>query len=783
MLLLHAVVTHYVAAGFAQTNHLYKDGARVISGVDRPGHCATFEADNPDVVLNSEKYPWSPGVRRGGGSDVLYGTAYAQRVIWEHQHPHDCHEVKYLTMLHWPVGIGAMLHYLAHALGLAMHLGRILVLSIEGPEVNGRTSMPWYDASFCPGATSWECWFQPITDCPERVGADTMVIPMEQLDLFRGPGNFTRHYVPEVFHEMLRECSHVKPSVFFHWWHVQAVTYIVRFNWQTRNLLNDLRGRLLYNRRADFQRPRHWVPEAEPLPAGTLAMHVRHGDKGIEMPILPIRRYLYRAQQLAAGDQAQRVVGSEFSGGNRSFRFPHTKFAARSLFISTEDPEVMRQAWRLAEGGYQFLHRGRCHGPRNRSMRYVLRRSADGDGDSEQVTSVNACAERCKGTQRCAFFSVSFIARQCTVYGSMGSCAVARVSGSASDSDYRSYRLNSRDVPRTRFTYVCAAEEERECTCHGTVYYGGRSPPQGITLEEMQAADYRQELTWGVVPCSSSFFGTLASDVPKYCLCEPAEELSYVYIYDSPCQSGSLIGLDTKQPSIGACAARCRATMGCGYFSFQQTSLDCLLHDSGKECSQNGSRVGIPFFRMVHEVDYVLIRSDGRCANDGLLWGYDTKQLSLDDCATQCRNHVECAYFSYHQFSGACALFLEGSRCNHDLESSGFRSYHMLSNEPWQVFFTRENRTNADVAAMRRERGTGHATLQSFLNLELALEAEGWVCTLFSNWCQLIDELRMTVGAKASAPFVNLVHGAWRSSRRRSFGCPFQQPDCCTHWR
>lgn len=46
----------------------------------------------------------------------------------------------------------------------------------------------------------------------------------------------------------------------------------------------------------------------------------------------------------------------------------------------------------------------------------------------------------------------------------------------------------------------------------------------------------------------------------------------------------------------------------------------------------------------------------------------------------------------------------------------------------WSVVHFRENRTNADVATMRRQRGYGRATLQSFLNLEAALEADAWVC-------------------------------------------------------
>ena len=49
--------------------------------------------------------------------------------------------------------------------------------------------------------------------------------------------------------------------------------------------------------------------------------------------------------------------------------------------------------------------------------------------------------------------------------------------------------------------------------------------------------------------------------------------------------------------------------------------------------------------------------------------------------------------------------------------------------------------------------------LNAFANLELSLEADAWVQTLSSNWCRMVDELRMTVGGKAHAVFVTLNRG------------------------
>jgi len=45
--------------------------------------------------------------------------------------------------------------------------------------------------------------------------------------------------------------------------------------------------------------------------------------------------------------------------------------------------------------------------------------------------------------------------------------------------------------------------------------------------------------------------------------------------------------------------------------------------------------------------------------------------------------------------------------------------------------------------------------LNSLVSLDLALQCDGFVGTLSSNWCRLIDELRATVRCKAHAPYLD----------------------------
>ena len=77
----------------------------------------------------------------------------------------------------------------------------------------------------------------------------------------------------------------------------------------------------------------------------------------------------------------------------------------------------------------------------------------------------------------------------------------------------------------------------------------------------------------------------------------------------------------------------------------------------------------------------------------------------------------------------------------------------------WSITHTKTIRTNQDrwlggqgKAGVKEEVDMKEEVLNSLLNLELALEAEGWVVTLSSNWGSLIDALRSTVAGKADRP-------------------------------
>lgn len=60
------------------------------------------------------------------------------------------------------------------------------------------------------------------------------------------------------------------------------------------------------------------------------------------------------------------------------------------------------------------------------------------------------------------------------------------------------------------------------------------------------------------------------------------------------------------------------------------------------------------------------------------------------------------------------------------------------------------------MADFARNVGWDEEFLNSLLSLELALECDGWVGMISSNWNRLVDELRSTIRCKYGSPYVDV---------------------------
>ncbi|CAE7490126.1 set5 [Symbiodinium necroappetens] len=284
---------------------------------------------------DAKRYPWRMIQQGASRKAILYGTAWAQRMIWDHQHPRrDCRDVKILIFRSGPSGIGSMLHQLGQALALAMELDRVLVVPVKD------TLLQYYDKRFCPGAHSWQCWLQEIGLCAD-VHGDVMKVDK--------PYTETTRPVPTRFHEMLAQ-SPIKKDFWLYWWRAQSITYLLRFQERTRHAIDKLRSETLVS-------CGQHANSSGVLATGSIATFVRHGFKKQERVVEhDLGDYIREMQRLAAGRQGLRILHREVAESNASFRYPAESFAARNIFVSTDDPAVIKAARKLCRQGWNVTY-------------------------------------------------------------------------------------------------------------------------------------------------------------------------------------------------------------------------------------------------------------------------------------------------------------------------------------------------------------------------------------------------------------------------------------------
>ena len=137
-----------------------------------------------------------------------------------------------------------------------MELDRVLVVPAKD------TTLQYYDKSFCPGAHSWQCWFQEIGLCSELHG-DVLKVDKPYTKEHRG--------IPSRFQELLKQ-SPIKKHFWVYWWRAQSITYLVRFQERTRRAIDSLRSQTLVS----CGRKLHSKGLLAP---GSIAAFVRHGLK------------------------------------------------------------------------------------------------------------------------------------------------------------------------------------------------------------------------------------------------------------------------------------------------------------------------------------------------------------------------------------------------------------------------------------------------------------------------------------------------------------------------
>ena len=105
-----------------------------------------------------------------GALTQLHGTAFVQHDIWQHQHPPNCSEAKFLVF-QTRLGIGAYIDQIGGALGLALNLDRVLILDFQETWTKGSLG----GTDYCRGLQTLDnCYFEPLSTCTveDVYGAD-----------------------------------------------------------------------------------------------------------------------------------------------------------------------------------------------------------------------------------------------------------------------------------------------------------------------------------------------------------------------------------------------------------------------------------------------------------------------------------------------------------------------------------------------------------------------------------------------------------------------------------
>ena len=298
-----------------------------------------------------------------GAGPSLFGTKFAQDLIWAHQHPRTerCPtKTKFLMFRAMQMaGTGSQVHILGAWLGIAMNLGRVLLLDPgEKNMYTTGTVNRMSDIPYCGNTTSLECFLQNVSSCttqdasPWDEAADVDALfpgrPHSQQDVRVLRVYIEHHGTPSVWKEQMKQASEAVrvavPDIFrellacspihgetrdtnydLYWWRAQATGFLMRPNRRTSSTLRGIQARRLRLVRGQIIEPAAMTAKGPQLD-GCVGVHVRHGDKKKEMKLEQLSKYLKAADSLVSSATAH---------------------AQRCMFVGTDDAGVIHEISRL----------------------------------------------------------------------------------------------------------------------------------------------------------------------------------------------------------------------------------------------------------------------------------------------------------------------------------------------------------------------------------------------------------------------------------------------------
>jgi len=355
-----------------------------------PSTCDHTEANfkemtKPVSAANHEKWKLWPDViskRDLLEGETMYGFEAGMEAIWKNQHPEDCSNAKFLISGGFESGFGSEIHVIGVGLALAMNMGRVYVMfpdrgdSSLSDKMNSLNSFQ-VDNDFCrkqgPGKLSLDCYYEPWSSCTieDALQGTTLqglrssgkhLFLEEILAMKEAPA---RSYIVQLgdhgtFPDVLRpvvDCSPIHESNFHHWWRAMTTAFLLRPNEPTRALIAQ-------HRRDPEMYFDHEKEEC-------ISVHIRRGDKHLEMPIIEDETKFYESAKelwlsiknrthtnqekgiMFMGSEDARVILSGAEWANRNdFEVRYTNLFDRST-VTTGLNNTLQQEARQAN---KFVH-------------------------------------------------------------------------------------------------------------------------------------------------------------------------------------------------------------------------------------------------------------------------------------------------------------------------------------------------------------------------------------------------------------------------------------------
>jgi hypothetical protein len=259
-------------------------------------------------------------------------------LIYRHQHPPDCSQVKYLISGGYSSGFGSEIHVEGLGLAIALELNRVY-LPARGRPQNKQWQVPH---SICHGKKSLHCYYEHWSNC-NYADVDKVRQPGVQNKYFftseKAKLEFldTRRITKQtiaaqendnvlVLNHLAEEYRYLVPYQFndfqvlraidplwrYYWWRGVSAAYLYRPNQHAQELVKKY-SIMNYADISDGQ---------------CVSMYIRHGDKGKEMKLIPFEDYANAA-----------ITVSQLS----NLKSSDSKYTG-TIFLGTETPQVLEEA-------------------------------------------------------------------------------------------------------------------------------------------------------------------------------------------------------------------------------------------------------------------------------------------------------------------------------------------------------------------------------------------------------------------------------------------------------